>query len=37
MPLASYMLAHPEAKLTDAETKLLIQGFKNTFAEEKEE
>jgi len=34
MPLASYLLAHPEAKLTDAETKLLIQGLKNTFGEE---
>ncbi len=37
MPLKSYLLAHPEAKLTEAETKLLIQGLKNTFGEEKEE
>ena len=37
MPLKSYLLIHPEAKLTDAETKLLIQGLKNTFGEEKEE
>ena len=37
MPLTSYLLAHPEAKLTDAETKLLIQGLKNTFGEEKED
>jgi len=37
MPLKSYLLAHPEAKLTDTETKLLIQGLKNTFGEEKED
>jgi mono/diheme cytochrome c family protein len=37
MPLTSYLLAHPEAKLTDAETKLLVQGLKNTFGEEKED
>ena len=37
MPLKSYLLVHPEAKLTDAETKLLIQGLKKTFGEEKED
>ena len=37
MPLKSYLLIHPEAKLTDEETKLLIQGLKNTFGEEKED
>ncbi|MBA1419469.1 MAG: heme-binding domain-containing protein [Epsilonproteobacteria bacterium] len=37
MPLKSYLLAHPEAQLTDDETKLLIQGLKNTFGEEKED
>ena len=37
MPLKSYLIAHPEAKLTNDETKLLIQGLKNTFGEEKED
>jgi mono/diheme cytochrome c family protein len=36
MPLASYLLAHPEARLTEKETKQLIQGLKNTFGEEKD-
>jgi len=36
MPLSSYLLAHPEAKLTEAEKKMLIQGLKNTFGEKKE-
>ena len=35
MPLASYLLAHPEAKLSDTEKETLIQGLKNTFGEEK--
>ena len=35
MPLTSYLLAHPEAKLTKSETEQLIQGLKNTFGEEK--
>jgi mono/diheme cytochrome c family protein len=35
MPLASYLLAHPEAKLSDGEKEVLIQGLKNTFGEEK--
>jgi len=34
MPLISYLIAHPEAKLTEQETKTLIQGLKNTFGEE---
>lgn len=37
MPLASYLLAHPEAKLSDAETKTLIEGLKRTFGEKKED
>jgi mono/diheme cytochrome c family protein len=36
MPLASYLLAHPEAKLTEDEKKMLIQGLKNTFGEKEE-
>jgi len=34
MPLASYLLAHPEAKLNDSEREALIKGLKNTFGEE---
>jgi len=37
MPLSSYLLAHPEAKLTKTEKEQLIQGLKNTFGEEEEE
>jgi len=36
MPLASYLLAHPEARLSDAEKEALIQGLKNTFGEEED-
>jgi len=36
MPLFSYLLAHPEAKLSNEEKKRFIQGLKNTFGEEKE-
>jgi mono/diheme cytochrome c family protein len=36
MPLSSYLLAHPKAKLTKAEKEELIQGLKNTFGEHKE-
>ncbi len=36
MPLASYLLVHPEAKLSKDEKKLLIQGLKNTFGEEED-
>ena len=31
MPMAIYMLNHPEAKLTQEETKQLINGLKDTF------
>jgi mono/diheme cytochrome c family protein len=37
MPLKSYLLVHPEAQLTDGEKKILIEGFKNTFGENKED
>jgi len=33
MPLTSYLLVHPEAKLSENEKELLIQGLKNTFGE----
>jgi mono/diheme cytochrome c family protein len=36
MPLKSYLLAHPEARLTDSEKQLLIDGLKKTFGEKKE-
>jgi mono/diheme cytochrome c family protein len=31
MPLASYLIAHPEAKLNKQDKVLLIQGLKKTF------
>jgi hypothetical protein len=31
MPLPSYLLLHPEARLTDAEIEQLIQGIEATF------
>ncbi|PHS34116.1 MAG: cytochrome C [Sulfurovum sp.] len=34
MPLTSYLLVHPEAKLSEDEKAQLIQGLKNTFGEE---
>ena len=34
MPLKSYLLAHPEARLSDSEKKELIEGLKKTFGEE---
>jgi len=37
MPLKSYLLAHPEAWLSDNEKETLIQGLKNTFGEKKGE
>jgi len=37
MPLASYLLVHPEAKLSKDEKKQLIQGLKNTFGEEEDD
>jgi len=33
MPLKSYLLAHPEARLSDSEKKELIEGLKKTFGE----
>jgi len=36
MPLKSYLLAHPEARLNDSEKQALIDGLKRTFGEEKE-
>jgi mono/diheme cytochrome c family protein len=36
MPLKSYLLAHPEARLSDVEKQLLIDGLKKTFGEKKE-
>ena len=37
MPPFMYLLAHPEAKLTDNEKQQLIQGLVNTFGEEDDE
>jgi len=37
MPLKSYLLAHPEARLSDADKKALIEGLKRTFGEKKED
>ena len=37
MPLKSYLLAHPEARLNDADKKALIEGLKCTFGEKKED
>ncbi len=36
MPLKSYLLAHPEAKLTTEEKTLFIEGLKKTFGVKKE-
>jgi len=36
MPLLSYLLAHPEARLSDEEKKVFIEGLKKTFGEKKE-
>ena len=36
MPLQSYLLAHPEARLSDVEKQLFIEGLKKTFGEKKE-
>jgi hypothetical protein len=32
MPLRSYLLLHPEARLSEAEKKMLIAGLEKTFA-----
>lgn len=37
MPLKSYLLGHPEARLSDDEMKTFIEGLKKTFGEEKSE
>jgi len=37
MPLYPYLLAHPEARLTEEQKRSFIIGLKNTFGEEKEE
>jgi len=37
MPLKSYLLAHPEARLSDSETSELIEGLKRTFGEDDHE
>jgi mono/diheme cytochrome c family protein len=37
MPLKSYLIAHPEARLSDEEKKVFIEGLKATFGEEKDE
>lgn len=37
MPMASYLLLHPEARLTDAEKDLLIAGIEATFGMEGDE
>jgi len=36
MPLKTYLLAHPEARLSEHEKNLLIEGLKKTFGEKKE-
>ena len=37
MPLPSYLIAHPEARFSEEETKALIEGLKKTFGEEDDE
>ena len=37
MPPLSYLLAHPEARLTDNEKKILIEGLRKTFGEKKDD
>jgi len=37
MPLASYLIAHPEARFSKEETQVLIEGLKKTFGEKKED
>ena len=36
MPLSTYLLAHPEARLSDADRKALIEGLKATLGEHDE-
>jgi hypothetical protein len=37
MPLKSYLLAHPEARLSKSEKAALIAGLKKTFGDKKED
>lgn len=37
MPILPYLLAHPEARLSDTEKQELISGLEKTFGKEKEE
>ena len=37
MPLKSYLIAHPEARLSDSEKSELIEGLKRTFGEDDHE
>ncbi len=37
MPLASYLLLHPEARLNKDEKRALIQGLRRTFGSEEED
>jgi len=34
MPLTSYLIAHPKARLTKEKKQALIEGIKNTFNSE---
>ncbi len=37
MPLKSYLLAHPEARLSDTDKQTLIEGLKRTFGEKNDD
>ena len=37
MPILGYLVAHPEARLTDAEKETLIRALKQMFPDEKED
>ena len=37
MPLKSYLLVHPEARLSDEEKRVFIEGLKRTFGEKRED
>ena len=36
MPILPYLIAHPEARLSDAEKKELVEGLEKTFGAEEE-
>jgi mono/diheme cytochrome c family protein len=36
MPIKSYLLAHPQSRLSDTEKQLLINGLKKTFGDKKD-